>query len=296
MTNGKTASLAATETRGRSSREIVSNFLDLLSFSQTFGADNRAIRVGSEIALIKPAFEQHNYGDEKAPSLTMNFAKTLMAKRIAILPLLAFLTACSYGPERLHVSLENVIAKPSSHTFAAAVEVSRVRDPVGFISRFPNGGIRDVLAVEARVYLIHVDKASIERVAVFEDYGGIPNPKSASVSGWRDDTLYVTLFGYGGHNSSWNGDQLDDPRYVYYEVPPSGTVQKIESLPENRTRARQTGPLQTPPFLRLGKGHLDVRIGIDDRPGQPNHGAIFSVDPETGQPSLTFLDSPPTTP
>jgi len=225
----------------------------------------------------------------------MNFAKTLAAKRIAILPLLSLLAACSYGPERLHVDLENAIAKPNSHTFAVAVEVARVRDPVGFLSRFPNGGVQDVIATEARVYLIDIDKASIDLVAHLADFGGIPNPKSVSAAGWRDDTLYLSLFGYGAY-SSRRGDHLDDPRHVYFKVPPSGMVEKIESLPEKRIRERQTGPLQTPPFLRLGKGYLDIRIGIDDRTGQASNGAIFSLDPVTGEPSLTFLDSQPTTP
>ncbi len=225
----------------------------------------------------------------------MNFTKTLAAKRIAILSLLAVLTACSYGPERLHLSLENAVAKPNSHTFAVAVEVSRVRDPVGFVNTFPNGGVQDVLAVEARVYLIDIDTASIDLVAHLEDFGGIPNPKSVSVSGWRDDALYVSLFGYGGY-SSGRGDHLEDPRHVYFGVLPSGRIEQIESLPEKIARERQTGPLQTPPFLRLSKGHLDISIGIDDRPGQLSHGAIFALDPVTGQPSLTFLGTRPATP
>lgn len=201
------------------------------------------------------------------------------------------LTGCSYGPERLQIELENAIAKPNSHIFAVSVEVWRVQDPKGFISTFPNGGVLKVNAKEARIYVVNVEENAIELVARMEEFDGIPQPKSVGVNGWQGDTLFFSLFGYGGHD--WRtGDDMSDIRHQYYRIVPGGNVERMEIAPTGLAREFDSGPVGPPPLLRLSKGHLEVKAGVDGRSGQSKRTVRFALDPITAEPALTDTSDP----
>jgi hypothetical protein len=197
---------------------------------------------------------------------------------------IAGLTGCTYGPVHTAVELGNAVAQPGSHTFAMASIWKRVRDPEGFLATFPDGGKQKTIELEARVYVIDVARRSVVRVAQIPGFAGIPNPKSVHIEGWNGGDLYFRLFGYGG--SDRQGDNMSDPRRLFFRVSSGGHVDRVEHLPDRLQSAAQSGPTGNPPFLRLSRGHAEIDIGIDGRPGSSTHRARVAIDPETGEPKF----------
>jgi hypothetical protein len=197
-----------------------------------------------------------------------------------------FLTACEYGPERTALTLKSVAAKPHSHVMAVSLEYARLRDPSGLINTFPNGGSPKVIHLEARVYSLDLDRGTTELVATIQDYAGIPHPKSVFVKGWQSDTLYFSLFGYGGNART--GDDHSDERRLYYRVSADGTVNRTDDLPADLEHEPNNGPLDSPPFLRWSKGHLEVEIAMDTRVSEATEIVLLTFDPESGEPRLSI--------
>ncbi|NHA13983.1 hypothetical protein [Thioalkalivibrio sp. XN279] len=206
--------------------------------------------------------------------------------RALVLPAIFMLAACSYGPERTALALGNVVAKPQSHQLAVTLEYRRVREPTGALNTFPDGGIRKVIHREARVYLCDLDRGTAELVATIPDFAGIPHPKSVWIQGWQADALYFSLFGYGGDRHS--GDDLSDERRLFFRITPDGRVLEIDELPEGLERGRNSGPAQSPPFLRWSAGHLDIEIAIDALFSETTRRARLTFDSETGEPRLSM--------
>lgn len=200
------------------------------------------------------------------------------------MPLVLFASACTHGPERMEVSLDNAVAKPGSHQFAFSVKYTRLREPTG-INTFPNGGVPKVLYREARVYLCDLDRGTVDLVAKVPGFAGIPQPKAVWVEGWRDEALYFSLRGYGAGRRG--GDDRSDPRKLLYRVATLGEPVRLERLPENLESARNTGPVGDPPFLRLSRGHLDVEIAVDEPFSEATDRAILAFEAETGDPVLS---------
>ncbi len=196
------------------------------------------------------------------------------------------LTACSYGPERTYLRLGNVATKPQSHQLAVTLEYWRVKDPTGALNTFPNGGIPKVIYREARVYRFDLDQGTAERVATLPDFGDIPHPKSISLAGWQGDALYFSVFGYGVDRRG--GDDHRDERRLLFRITDDGALTEIDQLPAVLESGRNSGPAQSPPFLRWSAGHLDVEIAIDARLSETTHTARLSFDPETGEPRLSM--------
>jgi hypothetical protein len=178
------------------------------------------------------------------------------------LPFILFLliSACTYGPEKDMVSIGNIAAKPQSHELAFTVDYRRIRDATGFAA-FPNGGIPKVIAREARVYVCDIDRASIKRIAQVPDFGGIPNPGSVWIHGWLGGFLYFSLNGYG--RDSQGGDDFNRPYNYVYRVSESGTLTRVDHLPDGVAIQRNTGPEGETPFLRYSRGRLDIEITAD---------------------------------
>ncbi len=196
------------------------------------------------------------------------------------------LASCSYGAARTHVEIHNAAAEPGTHRFAVAVEYRLVRDPTGFLSTFPNGGVPRVLEREARVYMVDIDDEMIVLAAQLADFADIPHPKRVGIRGWENGSVYVTLFGYGG--GDWTGDDMSDERRLNYRIAPNGEVEEVGLVPDDLAVEQQTGPLPEPPFLRLSPGYRDINIGVDGRPRDAERRAKFILNPETGEPRLLF--------
>ena len=193
-------------------------------------------------------------------------------------------SACGYGPEQGSARLDSIATKPRSHEIAVSLEYARVRDPTGFISRFPNGGIRKLISREARVYLCNLDRGTVELLATVPDFAGIPQPKSVRIDGWRNDELHFSLFGYGG--TPWSGDDHADERRFHYRIPAGGGAHKIDALPTILERGSNSGPEKSPPFLSWSRGHLEIKIAIDERISEAGAVARLTFDPESGEPTL----------
>lgn len=202
----------------------------------------------------------------------------------AIFAATAALAGCTYGPVHTTVELGNAVAQPESHTFAMASIWKRVRDPEGFLATFPDGGKQKIVELEAHVYVIDVAHRHVVRAAQIPGFAGIPQPKSVHIEGWHGGYVYFRLFGYGGSN--WQGDDMSDPRRLFFRVSPGGEVDRVEQLPARLESAAQSGPTGDPPFLRLSRGHAEIEIGIDGRPGSSTHQARVVIDPETGEPKF----------
>lgn len=203
--------------------------------------------------------------------------------------LVAFVSACGYGPETVAVKVENARAKKGTHTFAVATDFKIVSQPTGAINTFPNGGVPRVSAHEARIYVVNLDKQTMRLAAQITDWGEIPRPKQVWVEGWVGNTLYFTLYGYGGDSRS--GDDLHDPRELVFRVTPWGFVEQVEAYPEGLQAQKNSGKAGDAPFLRLSKGHTDVNAGINGSPGKASRTARFSLEPSTGEAQLTFINN-----
>ena len=197
---------------------------------------------------------------------------------------MAGLTGCTYGPIHTAVEIGNAVARPGSHVFAMASKWQRKRDPEGFPATFPDGGMPKEIELEARVYVVDVDRRVVVRAAQIPGFAGIPQPKSVHIEGWHGGDLYFRLFGYGG--SRWRGDDLSDPRRLFFRVSAGGNVDRVDHLPARLEREADSGPTGDPPFLRLSRGYAAIDIGIDGRPGSSTNKARIVIDPETGEPKF----------
>ena len=193
-------------------------------------------------------------------------------------------SACGYGPERGSVKLDSVATKPHSYEIAVSLEYSRVRDPTGFIRKFPNGGIPKIISREARVYLCNLDHGTVELLATVPDFAGIPQPRSVRIEGWKNDELYFSLFGYGG--TPWSGDDLADERRFYFRIPPGGGAREIDALPTILERGSNSGPEKSPPSLSWSRGPLEIEIAIDERISEAAAVARLTFESESGEPKL----------
>ena len=196
----------------------------------------------------------------------------------------AAVIGCTYGPVHTAVELGNAVARPGSHVFAMASIWTRQRDPEGFLATFPDGGVRKVIELEPRVYVIDVARRRVMRVAEIPGFAGIPRLESVNIEGWHGDDLYFRLFGYGG--SGWHGDDMADARQFFFRVSPGGNVDPVEQLPARLESAAESGPTGDPPFLRLSRGHAEIDIGIDGLPGSSTKKARVVIDPVTGEPKF----------
>lgn len=203
--------------------------------------------------------------------------------------LILFLSAgCTYGPERMILSLENAEAKPNSHELAIAIGYKVVKDATGIINTFPNGGVPKTLYREARIYKVNVDKKTVVLVAQIPNYEGIPPyENSVQINGWSNGKVYFSLIGYGG-NQKYGTDKSDE-HIKKYAVSDSGGLVKMKNHPHGLERNKNTGPIGTPPFLRLSNGHLSIDIGVDDYLSKAIRKAKISFDPETGKPYFALV-------
>lgn len=163
----------------------------------------------------------------------------------------------------------------------------RERHPEGFLATFPDGGKKKIVELEARVYVIDVARHRVVRVAQIPAFAGIPMPKSVHIEGWHGGDLYFRLLGYGG--SKRHGDDMSDPRRLFFRVSSSGNVDPVEQLPTRLERAAHSGPTGDPPFLRLSLGHAEIDIGIDGRPRSSTNKARIVIDPKTGEPKFDVV-------
>ena len=206
--------------------------------------------------------------------------------RTIVVAAVLMLAACSYGPERTVLRQGNVVAKPESHQLAVSLEYQRAREPTGFLSTFPDGGKPRVISREARVYLCDLERGTVELVAAIPEFGGIPQPKSVWIAGWQADALFFSLFGYGKDRQG--GDDLSDERRLFFRIDPGGRVREVGELPPGLEQAGNSGPVESPPFLRWSVGHLDVEIAIDARVSKTTRLARLTFAPDTGEPHLSM--------
>ena len=180
--------------------------------------------------------------------------------------------------------LDSVATKPHSHEIAVSLQYARVRDPTGFISRFPNGGIQKITSHEASVYLCNLDRGTVELLVRVPGFAGIPLPKSVRIEGWKNNELYFSLFGYGG--TPWSGDDLADKRRIYYRIPAGGGAHELDNLPRILKSGSNSGPEKLPPFLSWSRGPLDIEIAIDKGISGAAAVAHLTFEPESGEPKL----------
>ena len=214
-----------------------------------------------------------------------NFFMKIVSLTIIIIPFAVQIAGCSYSDERVHVNIENALARPDSHVFAVAVHYMRVQHPTGFLNTFPDGGTWRVLKRKARIYIVDADSQAITLAAEIDEFGGIPKPKQVWIQGWQGSDVYFSLLGYGGDVRA--GDHPSDKQRLNYRVSAQGQIHRIDSLPKNLTSARNSGPMGEPPFLRLSKGHNVVHVGVNGAPYREERTARFWLDEKTGEPHFS---------
>lgn len=196
------------------------------------------------------------------------------------------LAGCHHGPERLKIEVENAVLKPGTTTFAVATHVWTVRDPQGFVATFPNGGVLDVRAKTAKIFVVDIQADTIELLAEFDETTVIPNPKKLRVIGWLGDDLYFHMEGYGGYKWS-RGDDTDDPREAFFRVLPNGQMHQIQAPPTALKPVHQYYALREPTYISVSSMFEYLKIHVDGTFDAPKHTAYFVIDPGTGKPSIS---------
>lgn len=195
--------------------------------------------------------------------------------RIWILGLPVFLlvfAACTHGPPRLMVKVENARLDPAGRLIAVAVDYEKHRLPTG-INTFPNGGVAKVLEKEARVYLCDLATLDVTRLAGIAPSRPLRVSFNGWIAGWDKGKIILRLTGRAGTSLADYEKGLNEE--VYRVDPHNGAVQRIDRVPEN---------LLNSPWE--GKGAVEVGNGFDTvkvkHAPSSEWVEIFGIDPATG--------------
>jgi hypothetical protein len=107
---------------------------------------------------------------------------------------LCFLAACTYGPPRLEVKLENHRAGADTSITAFAVHATWLRDPTG-ISKWPDGGVAKVLAEAGAVYVCNARDKTTRRLWRADRPDEVKSSYTPWLGPWDSTGLYFSVRG-----------------------------------------------------------------------------------------------------
>lgn len=168
---------------------------------------------------------------------------------------LFLICSCSFSEPKSYVKIENAAAKPSSHEIAVSVSHWTQKEPTGFINTLPNGGIPKTVSRVAKIYVIDAKKKDIKLVEEINLLQSKKKYEHAWINGWDGDDLYFSLVGIGSQSRYY---------HQHYKLKNTHQLEAILEKPEQLQTSKNSGPLQTPPFLRYSKGHSEIELSIDN--------------------------------
>ena len=165
------------------------------------------------------------------------------------------LTACTYGPPRINMSIENVRAQPGSHIVAVSVKYQQFRKPTG-INTFPNGGVPRMLDEQARIYLCDLDSLEVKRVVSMSPGDGMKTSWQPWVLGWANGDLYFKLTGRAGTTFK----DIENSNTVLYKISMDGKLSGVQAVPDGIAFQHNSGPLPQGVYVRVSKGHDHINF------------------------------------
>ncbi len=127
-------------------------------------------------------------------SIAAKVGATARTLSVAI-PFTVALTACTYGPPELHVTVANHAPQREDARFAFAVHYAWMRRPTG-LSTFPDGGRWRVLAEAAAVYICDTLSLETGRLWTATPPANMRSGFTPWMSEWTRNTVWVSLRGY----------------------------------------------------------------------------------------------------
>lgn len=173
---------------------------------------------------------------------------------------LAFVSACTYGPQEELAQIENVAVRPDSFQFAVAVRYVRFQPATG-IAAFPNGGTPKYLEKTAIVHLVDVSKDKIVELARIEAPDQLKRGFSAWMTGWKEDSVFLQLSGCS--EPECYGDLL---RFHHFALSLNAEPKEIGTRPEDIDRIPGTlarGAGETV-YMRVSADSKVISVRTDD--------------------------------
>ncbi|CAI2719262.1 hypothetical protein [Nitrospina watsonii] len=194
--------------------------------------------------------------------------------RCVVIGLLCWMTACTYRDPEIYTDIENVRAKPGTHTLAVAVKYLKWQWPNGLVT-FPNPGVPKVLRQEARIYLVNADLPDdITQIVVAFDPKEFLNI-APWVLGWAEDGFYFQVT-----DPTVSGKENQPAPTQYFKWNDAAGLQQVDTVPFQLAFQPNTGPVPDGVFLRYSKGHDTVDVQTERHPEWIRN--AFQVDPMTG--------------
>ena len=186
-----------------------------------------------------------------------------------------FLSACTYGPPRRRVWIQQAEGRPETRVFAAIVW-SEVRREATGLAAFPDGGVPKISDQSVTIYVADVNQRSARRVGRIVVPRDMENSREPFLPGWQGSSFYVQIAGCPNPHAECNARRVNR---AAYRVDQDGTIARVDSLP--RLLEREPGMGARAPgervYMRISATRDTVRVRTED--GGP-FTAKFALDGE----------------
>ena len=174
----------------------------------------------------------------------------------------ACLAACSYGPPRHRVGIQQAEGRPETRTFAAIVW-SEVRREATGLAAFPDGGVPKITDQSLTIYIADVDRLTARRVGEVRIPREMENSREPFLPGGQGSSFYVQVSGCPGAHAECNDKRLNR---AAYRIDEDGTITHVDSVP--RPLEREPGMGARAPgervYMRISATRDTVRVRTED--------------------------------
>lgn len=172
------------------------------------------------------------------------------------------MTACTYGPPRQRIWIEQAEGRPETRTFAAIVW-SEIRSEATGIAAFPDGGVPKIRDQSVALYVADVDRGTVRRIGQIQIAPEMKNSHQPFLSGWKGSSFYVQVSGCPDLHAERNDAQL---RRAAYRIDEDGAIARVDSVPRALERepgmgARAPGELV---YMRISASRDTIYVRTDE--------------------------------
>jgi hypothetical protein len=153
----------------------------------------------------------------------------IMKIRLATFVSLA-LVACTYGPRQSRYTMDGLMPRPNTRTFAAAIRTVVFRPPAG-ISTFPDGGAQRTEEQFVTVFAGDVDSGTVRLLYKLAAPTEVISGFQITILGWKPDAMYAVVTGCPRIECG-----AADGRRLYYRFALDGSAERIPELPTDLER------------------------------------------------------------
>ena len=184
------------------------------------------------------------------------------ARAVLVFTLVVLAAACTYGPPRRRVWIEQAEGRPETRTFAAIVW-SEVRREATGLAAFPDGGVPKLRDQSVTIYVADVDKRTVRRIGQIRIPPEMENSHQPFLPGWKGSSFYVQVSGCPDPHAECGDKQL---RRAAYRIDEDDTITRVDSVPRPLERepgmgARAPGEIV---YMRIRASRDTVRVRTED--------------------------------